>query len=381
MAIDLDVLGQRIHEFRERLGMSIAEVADATGIPESHLKSFEARERKPTGDELLILADFLKCDYQALLDSKVPSRGRNTNPLFRRFGKDFSKEDRWAVEEFLFLAECEEFLLQELKAIERKPFVFQKRGDFFKAHANEAAKLLRQHLGYSPNELPRDIYRDFRRIGIHLFRRELKNSNVSGLFISHPSAGDCVLVNYVQDVYRQRFTAAHEAAHAIFDVRDGFVVSFEKGHKDELVEVRANRFASQFLMPPEFLKAIRVKAWDRASVLKWANEIRVNPEALVYALTDADLLPRAAGAALKRLQVPGHQKVDPELPIDLSPRTRESREILLKRGLSVQFVELCFGAYEKGIISAARAAEMLLADESELSDIAKMFGVRLTHGD
>jgi len=33
-------------------------------------------------------------------------------------------------------------------------------------------------------------------------------------------------VNYSEDVYRQRFTAAHELAHAIFDSDDSAVVSF-----------------------------------------------------------------------------------------------------------------------------------------------------------
>ena len=65
-----------------------------------------------------------------------------------------------------------------------------------------------------------DIYRDFRSIGAHIFRRHLLNSNISGLFVAHPTAGACLLVNYDEDVYRQRFSVAHEMAHAIFDQSD-----------------------------------------------------------------------------------------------------------------------------------------------------------------
>jgi Zn-dependent peptidase ImmA (M78 family) len=68
---------------------------------------------------------------------------------------------------------------------------------------------------YLDHAVPLDVYADFRSIGIHVFRRKLGNSKISGLFIMHPVAGKCALVNSNEDVYRQRFSAAHETIHRL----------------------------------------------------------------------------------------------------------------------------------------------------------------------
>ena len=93
-------------------------------------------------------------------------------------------------------------------------FTFRPNGTFFKGHGEAAAASLRVALGYSEREVPRDVYAEFRSVGVHVFRRKLGNSNISGLFIMHPVAGKCALVNHSEDIYRQRFSAAHEMAHA-----------------------------------------------------------------------------------------------------------------------------------------------------------------------
>jgi len=82
------------------------------------------------------------------------------------------------------------------------------------------------YLGLSFNELDTNIYDAVRKLGIHIFRPRLKNSNISGLCIHHPRAGSCILVNYGEDTFRQRFTAAHKLGHALLDAETDFVVSF-----------------------------------------------------------------------------------------------------------------------------------------------------------
>ena len=56
-----------------------------------------------------------------------------------------------------------------------------------------------------------------RAIGLHVFRRRIGNSNISGLYVKHSTAGQYILIYYSEDVYRQRFTTAHEAGLAILD--------------------------------------------------------------------------------------------------------------------------------------------------------------------
>jgi Zn-dependent peptidase ImmA (M78 family) len=225
-----------------------------------------------------------------------------------------------------------------------------------------------------------DVYADFRRLGCHIFRRELANSNISGLYIRHPVAANCVLVNYGEDIYRQRFSAAHEAAHAFLDTDEEVVVSFYAGRVADLREVRANTFASRYLIPPEFLRQIpKPTDWPTPKALEWAGKLKVSTEALSIALREAKLISEDTQEAIRNVRVDSTSKVDPELPSSLSPKSRERKQVMLRRGLSDYYVGICLDGYERGTITAARLAEMLLVDERELGEIAALFGRSLEY--
>ncbi len=386
MTFDLVLFSSKLKRYREQFETSVDEVSRATGIPTQALASLEHGERRPTGDEVLILADYYKCDYQFFISNEQLAPFEQTETLFRRYGDEFSKEDRWAVQEFLFLCECEEFLLSLIPRRDLKPFRFVKIGTYFKGHAESAAVRLRGHLGYSSNQVGSDVYDDFRCLGFHIFRRELGNSNISGLYIKHPMAGKCILVNYSEDVYRQRFTAAHETAHAILDEEEDFVVSLisdsDISDKSKRVEFRANTFASRYLMPPEFLSQIPdSRRWTPEKAIDWASRLKVSTEALAYALKNANLISEFVEAQIKSVRVPLEMKIDPELPGTLALGSRQRREQSLKRGLSTFYVGLCFDAYDQSFISVGRLAEMLLVSERELGEIAGTYGRTLRHGD
>ena len=59
MALDLRLFGDKLKRYREQLQLSLAEVSHATGISEARLAVFEHGEGFPTGDDILILADFV----------------------------------------------------------------------------------------------------------------------------------------------------------------------------------------------------------------------------------------------------------------------------------------------------------------------------------
>jgi Zn-dependent peptidase ImmA (M78 family) len=382
MAFDLALLGEKLRRYRTQLQVSLQELSRATGISEDALATYEAGSKEPTGDEILILSDFYKCDYKFFVSNEKLAPYEQTETLFRRFGDDFSKDDRWAVQELLFLCEVEGFLERALNRPAPLDFQFTKRGTFFKQQAAQAASELRRLLHYADQEVPRNIYENFRSIGIHVFRRRLENTQISGLFVRHPVAGRCVLVNYNEDVYRQRFTVAHETAHAIFDEDDDVVVSFGRKSQD-LVEIRANVFASRYLLPPPFLRMLpEPQRWDREKAVTWADRLRVNTETLAYALSDEGLIDRATVSLITSAKVPRYRKQDPELPETLSPASRSRKEELLKRGLSDSYVRLGFDAYRAGIISSARLREMLLLrQEAELQDLAALYREVFQYGD
>lgn len=132
MAFNLKVLGDKICRYRNQFQYSILNVSDATGIAQTKLKEIECGNCRPTGDEILIIADFYKCDYKFFLLNEKLTTFEQTETLFRKFGADFSKKDRWSVQECLFLAECEAYLESSLNKKKVNAFTFKKNGNHFK---------------------------------------------------------------------------------------------------------------------------------------------------------------------------------------------------------------------------------------------------------
>lgn len=381
MALNLVVLSQRLRQAREVLAYSIEEVCKHIGIDAAHLSAIEAGEQKPSGDEVLILASFYDCDFRAFLDEELPPPVAQADILFRRFGKEFTPSDRRAIQQFLHLCVIEaelEIVLDEQK----KSFSFKPSGTYYKAHGQQAAEALRLQLGYRDNEAPRDIYADFRSIGIHIFRRKLSNAEVSGLYVNHTVAGHCVLVNYDEDIYRQRFSVAHEVAHAIFDSADGSILTYQgassKYNKTDYQEIRASSFASCYLMPPSMLR--KLPQLDSNSSKHWAQQFRVSTAALAKALKDIGVVDESNARLIRSVRVPSGDKIDPEAPQSLSTSQRERRLALLEHGLSDYYVGLCFEAHYRNLISTGRLTEALGVGTAELSDVGALYGRTIAHG-
>jgi len=383
MALDRQMFSDKLQRYMTQLQVAAEDVEKDTGIPRDRLGSILDRTSDPTGDEVLILADYFRCDYKFFVSNEKLAPFEQTESLFRKHDSELSREDRWAIQEFLFLCECQAHLLSQLPSpMARGSFSFTKSGTYQKGHGENAAESLRRHLGYGDHEVPKNVYNAFRDIGIHVFRRLLSRSTISGLFIAHPTAGLCVLVNYSEDIFRQRFTACHEAGHAILDDGQDFVVSYAKWNKRDLSEVRANTFASRFLLPPALLNSLGdPQSWDESQFLQHAIRLMVNAATLAYALREAGRIDDARTEAFKKLKVPAAHKTDPEIPADLAPKSRERKQELLQRGLSDSYVALCFDGYHQGIVSASRLAEMLLISEMELGALAALYGRPLSHGD
>ncbi|WP_218775743.1 helix-turn-helix domain-containing protein [Pseudomonas syringae] len=377
--IDLKLIAERLTQARNLQSLGMAEVSAGTGISVEHLSLIEGGNTPPSGDELLILANFYVRDFRDFIDPARPEPFKETNILYRRYGDAFTPEDRRAIQEFLFLCEVEATLKKELTHSYTE-FHYQPRGSFYNAHGEDAAAELRRLLGYGQRQINLDIYDDFRKIGFHIFRRKLANTDISGLYIEHPIAGHCILVNYEEDIYRQRFSVSHEAAHAIFDSSDAASVSYKRSsskydHKD-LKEVRANRFASCYLMPPELLP--HISQWNATLAVDWAKKLKVSTEALSYALLKAERVDEETAKIIRSVRVAMSDKVDPEAPEHLSERQLERRLELLQRGLSDVYVGLCFEAHQCGLISAGRLAEVLLADHRQVREISELYGRAIT---
>jgi hypothetical protein len=97
---------------------------------------------------------------------------------------------------------------------------------------------------------------------------------------------------------------------------------------------------------------------------------------LAIALKNANLIDAHTAAELSKASVPTAHKVDPELANLSEAATTRKRE-LFQRGLSSSYVALCFEAFDRGLISGGRTAEMLLVGQLELADLASLYRINL----
>lgn len=381
MSINVRNLAERLINIRNALEYSVEEVAQITGIAIDRINLIEKATEKPTGDEVLILASTYQCDFRSLIDDRLPPPNSQTEILFRRLGDSLKVSDRRAIQDFLHLCQMEASM-ERLLQTRKNDFSYSPTGQFYKGHGQNAATTLRSKLNYKDNEVPRNIYDDFRSIGIHIFRRRLTNTEISGLYIKDSSAGHCVLINYDEDLYRQRFSVSHEVAHSIFDSSLEAMVTFEtrstKYDNADLKEIRANSFASNYLMPESVLQ--KISPINESNAAHWAQELRVSTAALAKALKDAKLIDPDFATQISRVRN-NTFKIDPEAPENLTTSQRTRRLALLERGLSDYFVNLCFEAHYKQLISTGRLIEVLHVSHSELADVAILFGRTINYGD
>ena len=120
----------------------------------------------------------------------------------------------------------------------------------------QLAKLVRERLGKSPSEYI-DIAKEVGELGVEIHDVELPDTNILGVCIGTPAYVPMILLNLLCDDSRgvsgRRVTLAHELCHLLFD-RAGLrsLARFEGGaaaDSDRLIEMRANAFAIELLVP------------------------------------------------------------------------------------------------------------------------------------
>jgi transcriptional regulator with XRE-family HTH domain len=254
MAFDYAVLGRKLREARESLLIAPQDSASHLQISLQEYLDIEVGRNRITGDQLVLLAALYRRDFRYFVTGDYQSAESQVQEMFRR-NAALSQSDRVAIQEFVRLCEYEHFLEREI--FQRQFVPIPNYGQFsfghgnFKRQGEEAASFERERLvlGKQPIE---NIFELIRNQGIHIFKRQLEDKNISGLYINHPVAGHCILINYLDDLYRQNFSAAHEYCHALFDSSQGQEVTYLKSSNDRSeLEWRANSFAGNFLVPKQ----------------------------------------------------------------------------------------------------------------------------------
>lgn len=373
MAFTARAFGRKLSAIRTDFGQEREELAQSSGISADRLAALEEGSAEPTGDEVLILADRFKKNFRYFLADDANDPDAAIEILFRTNGDDLPPADRVAISEFVYLCRCQATLERDLGRQPLHPgFQFRPIGTFMKGHGQKCAADLRRHLGLADNQVIRDVFASMRSMGFKVFRRRLQNSSISGLFMRHPDAGPCVLVNLAEGMARQRFSAAHEWGHGLMDDKPIVLSTIGEWSSDSLVELRANTFASDFLMPPAVLSSVGSQWNDPKVVSDYADRFRVSVPALLSALFAAKLITREKREELRSAPRPP-EPPDPELEGVNSTDFRR-RQALLERGISVEYVHLCFDAFSQDLISFGLLSEMLLSSAAGVHEIAQLFG-------
>ncbi len=384
MPFSTQAFAQKLSNLRQSFGNSLNEITDATGIDINSLQAFESASAIPSGDDVLILSDYFKCEFTWLIEDDEPNPDENAIHMLRSESGRLVAADRHAIAEFLHLCKSQA-LLEELLNIRPKDteFKFMPKGNYYKGHGKDCAYLFREWNKLPYNSVIPDIFKWLRDSGFRVFRRSLPNSDVSGLYIRHPYAGHCILVNYAEDIYRQRFSVAHEAGHALMDANIPFNVSDQSDDSSqEFKEIRANSFASCFLMPSELLTKLGTQEqWRRPEkIIEVADRLSVSILALLSALKRDNIIDDQTRSTLRSMKLRLPIKNEPELSGDLSERQRERKKALLAAGLHTDYVSTAFEAHRQRLISLAKLADILLVDTRDVAELADIFGMSLRHG-
>lgn len=161
-----------------------------------------------------------------------------------------------------------------------------------------ATELLRAHGVFAA---PVDVDRLAHALGAEVFYEEMED-NVSGLLIREGgSAPAKIAVNSSHHRNRQRFTLAHEIAHLVLHAsrkkelwvdHEYYFRTVNAQNGDQRVEVEANRFAAELLMPKELVHASidSDKPLSDLDVARLALKFAVSEQALMWRLVNLSLI-------------------------------------------------------------------------------------------
>lgn len=252
MPIDQSELGRRLKQARESCALSQDDVAKEMSFARATVAQIELGNRSVSGLELAKLSYLYARDIREFLASNF-SADSLTSVLLRADegagdGVKAALRDCIALGHQLRDLEALLGISRSTGSVASYPSVsLSSKWDAIQSGTQAALEERRRlGLGSGPiGDLPAMLESQGIRTGLIAMP-----TGVSGLMISDPTVGLFVVINRDHPAVRQRFSWCHEYAHLLLDRAQMGHVSRESERTD-LLEVRANVFAANFLMPEE----------------------------------------------------------------------------------------------------------------------------------
>lgn len=246
-------LGSRLRAARETRGLSQQSSAQALGLPRTAITQLEAGRRSVSTLELSRLANLYQRSVVDFLHDSPRDEDKDVLMALHRAAPELEKNPGTRAQVARCVHLCREGVaLERLLGAEHRagPPSYETRlprssGEAV-AQGEDAADQERRRLGIA-NAPIADVSELIASQSIWASGVTLPDG-MSGLFLRHPSIGLAILVNSSHAKGRQRFSCAHEYAHALLDRNSNVAISSTDNSSD-MVEKRANAFAAAFLMP------------------------------------------------------------------------------------------------------------------------------------
>jgi Zn-dependent peptidase ImmA (M78 family)/transcriptional regulator with XRE-family HTH domain len=398
MPLTKEELGQRIRAAREACGLTQEQLGEPAGLNRLAVGQIESGTRSVSSIELDRIAYAVGRDIKSFFAETFEERDALT-ALFR--------SDSALAEQTELLRALRDSLavgremtnLEHLLGIDRAQLLTaayelpapNSRWDAIQQGQKIAAEE-RQRLGLGSSPVT-ELSELLEAQGVRTAIVRLPD-NISGLTLSDKTPGAFVVINAGHSELRRRFSLAHEYAHVLLD-RDRSGAISRAENRADLLEVRANAFAAEFLMPMEgvsqFIQALGKGAASRTQVAVFDEaeavqvEQRATPGSQEIQLYDVALLAHHFGASrisalyrLKNLRLIDEREFQSmktkedagagKAIADFLAAPERSREDSARDDFRRRFLGLALEAYRREEIT-----------RSKFGELAAMVGMRKDH--
>ena len=288
MPLTRDELGRRIRSARESCGQTQEQLGDAVELSRIAISQMEAGSRSVSSIELDRIAYAVGRDIKAFFANAFVEQDALA-ALFRTESQLAEQADLLHALQGSLALGREMTNLERLLGVDRAQLrtatyelpAARSRWDAIQQGQRIAADE-RQRLGLGLSPIG-DLVELFESQGVRTGLVTLPD-NISGLTLSDEKIGIFVVINREHPPLRRRFSLAHEYAHVLID-RDRSGAISRSENRADLLEVRANAFAAEFMMPAEgvaqFVQALGKGGASRAqmAVFDEADVVQVEQRA------------------------------------------------------------------------------------------------------
>lgn len=261
------VYGARLKQVRELLGFTQEKLAKSVSVDQSTIARIETDNQQPSRE--LLEAISLQTGFLPSYFKRPPVENFPAGSILFREKRDVRVSEQTKVVKygellFDFFTTLESKVnrkTEKIPSLEKPPIL--------------AAKLMRNHLGISPDVPIKNLVNLLERNGILIFQLPEQSDDLDA-FSSWAGEDKCypiIVLTSMKSPDRLRFTLAHELGHLVL-------------HKAKIgksrLQTEANEFASEFLMPEETIASEFTKPVTINKLLQLKLRWRVSMQALAF---------------------------------------------------------------------------------------------------